>query len=245
MKASAFEFRFRLWISFVIIVLGFWAPWIEPMQWGTRTTTWLCLGFHISALGVTATTGIVIATWLTIAVAAVAALLRVCGTAYLGAGIVNDAEMKAGLVIADGPYRYLRNPLYLGSWLMAAAIATLMPPTGATVCMVLLSVFLIRIVLAEEAYLTTQLGEPYTAYKRAVPRLLPGLGREVAAGYRHPNWGRALLSEITPIGVLVSFAALSWDYNSNLLIRAIIVSFGLSLIVKALLPAGDSNSSLH
>jgi hypothetical protein len=38
-----------------------------------------------------------------------------------------------------------------------------------------------------------------------------------------------------PLGLLVSYAALSWQYNAGLLTRAVLVSFGLSLVVRALI----------
>jgi protein-S-isoprenylcysteine O-methyltransferase Ste14 len=101
--------------------------------------------------------------------------------------------------------------------------------------MVLLTVFLFRLILGEEAFLASQLGQPYLAYKKAVPRLIPSLHPRVEAGGRQPNWGRALLGEVMPLGALVSFAALSWQYNSSLLIRAMLISFGLSLVVRALI----------
>jgi len=206
---------------------------IEFFHWGTRTTAWLWLGFELSGLGVSSATGIQGATALTILIAAAAAAVRVWGTAYLGTGTVNNMEMKAGAVMADGPYRYVRNPLYLGSWLMVAAISVLMPPTGALVTMVLLSLFLLRLILGEEAFLAAQLGEHYAGYRRAVPRLIPSLRPRVAASGQQPNWGRALLGEVMPLGVLVSFAALSWQYNAQLLTRAMLISFGLSLVVRA------------
>jgi protein-S-isoprenylcysteine O-methyltransferase Ste14 len=235
MKASALEFKFRLILMAGMIVLGFWAPWIEWLHWGTRSTAWLWLGFEVSAWGVSATKGIELMTGLTILVAALAAVTRVWGTAYLGTGTVNSTEMKAGNVTADGPYRYVRNPLYIGSWLMMAAISVLMSPTGAMVAMILLTVFLARLILGEETFLAVQLGEPYKAYKRTVPRLLPSLRPRIAAGGQRPDWGRALLGELMPLGVLVSFAALSWQYNASLLTRAILISFGLSLVVRALI----------
>src|SRR5580698_8787760 len=111
MKASVLEFRFRLLLMTLVIVLGFSAPWIELLHWGTRTTAWLWLGFELGALGISSAKGIEVATLLAIAVAAAAAAIRVWGTAYLGAGVVTNAEMKAGGVMADGPYRYVRNPL--------------------------------------------------------------------------------------------------------------------------------------
>jgi protein-S-isoprenylcysteine O-methyltransferase Ste14 len=241
MKASAFEFRFRLILMTLVIVLGFWAPWIEWLHWGTRSTAWLWLGFELNRLGISATKGVEIVTVVAILVAAAAAAIRVWSTAYLGTAVVNNAEMKAGAMMADGPYRRVRNPLYLGSWLMVAAISVLMPPTGALWTMILLTIFLLRLILGEEAFLAAQLGAPYAAYKNAVPRLVPSLRPRVPARGELPNWGRALLGEVMPLGVLVSFAVLSWQYNASLLTRAVLISFGLSLVVRALiLPRPES-----
>jgi protein-S-isoprenylcysteine O-methyltransferase Ste14 len=236
MKASAWEFRFRLVLMVLVITLGFYAPWIEALHWGTRTTAWLWLGFELSRLGISSATGIEVVTALAIAMAAVAAGIRVWGTAYLGTGTVNNTEMKAGVVMADGPFRYVRNPLYLGSWLMVAVISVLMPPTGALVTMTVLTIFLLRLILGEEAFLSGKLGESYAAYRVAVPRLIPSLRSRVTASGQQPKWGRALLGEITPLGVLVSFAALSWQYNASLLTRAVLISFGISLVIRAVLP---------
>jgi protein-S-isoprenylcysteine O-methyltransferase Ste14 len=235
MKATAFEFRFRLVLMVLLIALGFWAPWIELLQWGTRTTAWLWLGFELGGLGISSTAGFKLVTVLGIAAAAVAAALRVWGTAYLGTATVNNAEMKAGIVMAGGPYRRVRNPLYLGTWFMVAAIAMLMPPTGAALTMIVLTIFLLRLILGEEAFLTAKLGESYAAYRKAVPRLIPSLTPRVPASGQRPNWLRAFLGEITPLGVLISFAALSWQYNASLLTRAVLVSFGVSLVVRALM----------
>ena len=240
MKASAWEFRFRLWLSVAMIALGFWAPWIEWLHLGTRTTTWLWLGFELSRLGIPSVTGIEIVTALAIGLALLAAVLRVWGTAYLGAGTVTGPEMTAraetGGVMADGPFRYVRNPLYLGSLLMNAAIAILMPPSGTAVSLVLITAFVMRLILGEEAFLTARLGEPYQAYRKAVPRLIPSLRSRVPASGQQPHWTRALLTEITPLGVLVSFSVLSWQYNASLLMRAILIGFGVSLVMRALIP---------
>lgn len=242
MKATKLEFRFRLILMTLVIVLGFWSPWIEWLHWGLRTTAWLWLGFELGGLGIASTRAIELVTALTIVVAAVAAWFRVWGTAYLGTTTVHNAEMKAGLVMADGPYRHVRNPLYIGSWLMVAALSVLMPPTGALFTMALLTIFLVRLILGEEAFLTAKLGDPYSAYQNAVPRLLPSLRTRVTAGGQRPDWGRALLGEVMPLGVLVSFATLSWQYDARLLTRAILISFGLSLVVRALvLPRPESS----
>jgi protein-S-isoprenylcysteine O-methyltransferase Ste14 len=241
MKATAFEFRFRVWLMVAVIFLGFSAPWIEWLHLGTRTTAWLWLGFEAGSLGLSSTAGIQLVTALTILVAALAAFIRIWGTAYLGTATVNNAQMKAGSVMADGPYRRVRNPLYLGSFLMVAVISVLMPPSGALFTLVVLGLFLLRLILGEEAFLAPRLGESYAAYKWAVPRLIPSFRPRVPAGGQAPNWGRAILSEITPLGVLVSFAALSWQYNSFLLTRCVLISFGISIVVKALIASGPES----
>jgi protein-S-isoprenylcysteine O-methyltransferase Ste14 len=233
MKATAFEFRFRTWIMVAWIGLGFWAPWVEWLHLGTRTTTWLWLGFQLGGFVGSPTSGILMATALVITVAAIAATIRIWGTAYLGANTVLDAQMKAGPMAADGPYRYVRNPLYIGSFLVISVISVLMPPAGSAVTLVLLAIFLFRLILGEEAFLAPRLGEPYAAYCKAVPRLIPSLRPGVAAGGCKPHWGEAFVGEILSIGVLVSFAGLSWQYNSELLIRAVLISFGVSLVARA------------
>ena len=60
--------------------------------------------------------------------AAIGAWLRIWASAYLGHGIVIGARMQAAAVNADGPYRYVRNPLYLGMILWVAAMCVIMPP---------------------------------------------------------------------------------------------------------------------
>ena len=175
--------------------------------------------------------------------AALGAILRVWGTACLGPATVQNLEMKAGPVMAGGPYRYVRNPLYLGLWFMVAAMAFLMPPTGALFTMALITVFLLRLTLGEEAFLSVQLGEPYRAYLRAVPRFIPRLGEMPPPAGHKPHWLRAVLAEITPIGVFFTLAFLSWRYDTRLMGRAILISFGLSLVARALAPGVPPGTS--
>jgi hypothetical protein len=46
----------------------------------------------------------------------------------------------------------------------------------------------------------------------------------------------AFLGEIYMWGVVVTFAVLGWRYNSILLIKGVLISLGLSLIIRAFLP---------
>lgn len=237
MRATSIEFRLRMVFMAAAITLGFWAPWIgiSGSERSIPLLEWLAL--ELSRLGLvrfSAAIPLVIVAGALIA--ALAAALRIWGTAYLGAATVNRFEMVAGRVMADGPYRFVRNPLYLGSWLMFAAISLLMPASGALVAMVLLSIFLLRLILGEEAFLSGQLGEPYRDYLRAVPRLMPRLRAALPSAGATPRWLHAALAETNPIGVFLTLAIVSWSYNNLLMLKAILISFGLSLVVRALLP---------
>ncbi|HZP05221.1 MAG TPA: isoprenylcysteine carboxylmethyltransferase family protein [Terracidiphilus sp.] len=237
MRASTIEFRLRMLIMTTIVVVGFWSPWIEAWDLGRRISLLEWLALELSRAGLVR---FVYATPVVIVVgsmlAAAGAVLRVWGSAYLGSGIVQHRAMQAGAVMADGPYRYVRNPLYLGGWCMLAAMAFVMPPTGALFAMTLLAIFLLRLILAEEAFLTAQLGEPYREYMRAVPRLIPRLRGALPAAGHKPHWFMAFVTELNPIGVLFTLAVLSWWYDNELMLKAILVSFGVSLVARALVP---------
>jgi protein-S-isoprenylcysteine O-methyltransferase Ste14 len=129
----------------------------------------------------------------------------------------------------------MRNPLYVGGWFMVAAMAFIMPPSGALFTMTLITVFFLRLILGEEAFLAGQLGEPYREYLRAVPRLFPRLRAGLPPAGHKPHWFVSVISEINPIGVFFTLAVLSWSYNRWLMIQGILVSLGASLVVRALL----------
>ena len=224
-------------INATIILLGFWAPWIEAWGIGRRMTLLEWLPLELGRWGMLRfTVAVSVVIVLGAILAAIGAILRVWGTAWLGTGTVNSFEMKAGEVMADGPFRYVRNPLYIGVWFMVAGLAFIMPVTGALFTVVLIGVFLMRLILGEEAFLSKQIGEPYDRYRRAGPRLIPRLRPSLPAAGGRPQWIRAVLAELTPIGVFVALAFLSWSYDSRLMGRAILIFFGASLIMRALMP---------
>lgn len=240
MKASAIEFRLRMVIMVVIVVIGFWSPWTEVQRidasgLGSRSSLLEWLALEVSRLGLLrftyATPAVII---LGALIAALGAVLRVWGAAYLGYGTVHHEQIQAGAVMADGPYRYVRNPLYIGSWCMIAAMAFVMPPAGGVFSMTLLTVFLVRLILAEEAFLGSQLGEPFREYLAAVPRLLPRLRGGLPSAGHKPHWTVAVLTELNPIGVFITLAFLSWSYDHMLMLKGIVISFGASLVTRAL-----------
>ena len=238
MKGTQFEFRFRMLIGILVYVLGFWAPWERYTAASTTpSTAWLELSsiparLHWLDLG--RSTELV--TSLAIFFAFAGAALRVWGTAYLGASTMTSASMRADQVMAAGPYRRVRNPLYLGTWSFSLGVAILMPAQGAIFFLVAIAILYFRLILGEEDFLARQLGAPYLEYKHRVRRLLPSLSPRVPASAVRPLWGVSVLAEIYPVGMTLCLATLAWRYNVPLLIQCVLVCFGLSLIVRALLP---------
>jgi len=230
-----------MWIQIVIVFLGFWAPWLGPLDWSRRISTLAWLTMELSRLGIASIS--VAAPVVIVAgaqAAAIGMVLRVWGAAYLGYSTVHHEEMQGGAVMAAGPFRYVRNPLYLGGWFMMLAICLLMTPSGALFVVVLVTIVYLRLILGEEAFLAAKLGEPYKEYLRAVPRLVPRLRSNLPASPARPHWGIAVLTELNPIGIFFTMAVLSWTYDNLLMIKTVVIVFGVSLVVKALMPRGEA-----
>lgn len=247
MKASAIEYRLRGVILLVIVLVGFWAPWIQALDLGKRISLLEWMALELSRAGLLrftyATPVVIIAGAL---IAALGMVLRIWGSAYIGPGTVLARTMRAGELEADGPYRYVRNPLYLGTWFLIAAIAFLMPPTGALFAMPVVTIFLLRLILAEESFLASQLGAPYEQYLRAAPRLFPRLRTSLPRTSSNPRWPIAVLSELNSVSIFITLAVLSWSYDHELMIKGIVVGFGVSIIARALVaekPAADKAAS--
>lgn len=234
---EAVLFRFRSWILASIVILGFWAPWVRYFGIGSPISLLEWLALQTSRAGLLSFT---LATPTVIVcgsiIAACGATLRIWGSAFLGAPTVIHSQMQAGAVVADGPYRYVRNPLYLGVIFWVVALSLLMPAGGAVFPLLAVPLFSLVLIRGEEKFLTSRSGSAYQAYLHAVPRLVPRLRTSIAPSGNKPRWSQAILSEILPIGVFITIAFLSWTYDNSLMIRAILVSFGLSLVFRALLP---------
>lgn len=240
MKASHIAYRFRFLIFVLLCIVGFSAPWnmvlhldgrgINSHVWGTLA--WLLA--RSGAVGFGTAFNVVLAAGSVCA--GLGAWLRTWGTAYLGSGVVLAGNVRGESVVTDGPYRYVRHPLYLGGWLNTLALAMLMPPSGAIFTMGILALLSLWAIRREEAFLGARLGESYLAYCAKVPRLIPALRPRVAGSGAQPQWMQALLSNLFEWGIAVSLVAVGWRYNEVLLLQWVLVSLGVSIMARALSP---------
>ncbi len=108
-------------------------------------------------------------TWISIASGAVVLALGLALRASASGHVVKDRELTT-----SGPYAYTRNPLYLGSLIMAAGFA--IAGRSLWIVLAMLGVFVLvylPVIRLEEDYLRGTYGKRFDEYARAVPALLP------------------------------------------------------------------------
>ena len=110
-----------------------------------------------------------------------------------------------------------------------------MPVSGAIFTLIAVLLFELRLIFGEEAFLARKLGPDYEAYKQAVPRLVPKMRPSIGSADVRPKWLQSIVSEILPVGFTVCFAVFAWRYNAFLLTKCLLICFGVSLVVKALI----------
>jgi hypothetical protein len=98
--------------------------------------------------------------------------------------------------VADGPYRHLRNPLYLGTVLLAIGIGLAASRSGFCLIVAGILVFNYRLIFREEAELAGTQGEAYRRFAAAVPRMFPSLIPKLPASGARPEWGQAVRGEL-------------------------------------------------
>lgn len=233
MRATEFEFRYRFFFIFAIVLLGFWSPGLHTSSTWMLLAGWLghqrWLAIQTASIAIDA---------IAFLCAVAAAIFRTWAAAWLGPEIVLSQQMHSDAVVAGGPFRYVRNPLYLGLTLNVFALAVLMPLPGAIFAVIATVIFLLRLTGAEEAKLADTPG--YRAYAARVPRLLPSLVPRVPASAARPNWGRGFAGELYFWGAAISFAVLLPQYSAVAITRGVLLSFGIGLVARGLMLGGKS-----
>ena len=77
--------------------------------------------------------------------------------------------------MTEAPYRYTRNPMYLGHLIFMAGLAVSFNSWLASALLAFHAVWFHRRVLKDEARLESRFGSPYLAYKSQVKRWIPGV----------------------------------------------------------------------
>lgn len=233
MRATDFEFRFRFLIIMAVYVAGFCCYSLDSVNvaamfaqrlMGHPVESRIRSDRHVMqailALGAT--------------LAVLAALVRTWAAAYLRSELVHDWKIHSEGLVADGPYRYVRNPLYLGGLLFAVGLAMTASRLGFVVIVGGLTLFYYRLIAREESLLRETQGESYRQFLTLVPCLVPSLSPRVAAGGLAPHWGQAVVGEsfMWLFAVAVCFAA---TLNQTVFLTMAVLGIAASLLAKAAL----------
>jgi hypothetical protein len=143
----------------------------------------------------------------------IAALLRTWASSYLNAKVVYASEVKTESLVADGPYRRVRNPLYFANLLLAIGMGAMMSRIGFFVGILAMLVFCYRLIFREESELLRSQGEQYRRYQQAVPRLWPAWRPRTASAGGPARWVDGFKAEFWCWGFAVSVAAFAITLN--------------------------------
>ncbi|HTV64390.1 MAG TPA: isoprenylcysteine carboxylmethyltransferase family protein [Bryocella sp.] len=218
MAASDFEFKYRFWIFGALFFVAFGSYNLDHVNASQALVEWIAR-----------LRGVPAADWQYHLIFAVAALIcvvnaavRTWATAYLNPEVMVDKRLHSSRLVADGPYRYVRNPLYFGNILLAIGFGMMASRVGLVILVGGMIVFDYRLILREEANLRLTQGENYRAYCAAVPRLLPSLRPRLPSGGANPDWKGGLLGE-----------AFMWVLAASVLAFAVSLNLRIFFVVLA------------
>jgi protein-S-isoprenylcysteine O-methyltransferase Ste14 len=149
-------------------------------------------------------------TWSALAAGAVLAFAGVLLRALASGHITKDSQLTT-----SGPYACTRNPLYLGSVIIAAGLAVAARSWWIVLALVVVfAAIYLPVIRGEEAFLRSRFPE-YEDYARRVPRFLPRFGEPATgsgsfsrARYLKHREYNALLGTLTILALLA--ARLLW-----------------------------------
>ena len=230
MIATTWEFKERGLVFGLIFGVAFCLYFVDHQTSTVLLADWLAPRLHAS--------GDLIARLL-FAFAAlllvVAALMRTWASSYLHAGVVYASQVKTDSLVADGPYRYVRNPLYLANILLAVGLGAMMSRSGFVVGVAAMAIFCYRLIFREEAELRGSQGQPYESYTKTVPRMFPSPRPRVAPSGRLANWSAGFKAEAWSWGFAAGTAAFAITLKIAFFFAILAVSIALFWVSSTVL----------
>jgi protein-S-isoprenylcysteine O-methyltransferase Ste14 len=121
-------------------------------------------------------------------IALVGELIRFWGVGYAGGETRTTGPVGGSKLVTNGPYAYVRNPLYLGNMLMYLGFGVMsmaLFPYFQIIGLIYFFVQYYLIVTLEEDYLSRAFPDEYALYIKHVPRFIPRLKRyEFASNFK-------------------------------------------------------------
>ena len=135
----------------VAVLLGIALHWLWALEFARRSSVRIALGVALLCGGV--------------------ALLGSALSAFRRIGQHPDPRKPTPVITRDGPYRFTRNPMYLGGSLIQLGLGVALGNAWIVLLLVpALALIHHRVILPEEAYLEKKFGEDYACFKASVRR---------------------------------------------------------------------------
>lgn len=234
MRATDFEFRHRLFIIMALFVGGFWCYSFDSVNVATMFAERL-MGHPVKPGAASDRHVLQAILAFGTALVVLAALVRTWAAAYLRSEVVHDLVIHSEELVADGPYRYVRNPLYLGGVLFAVGFAMTASRLGFVVIVGGLTLFYYRLIAREESLLRETQGEPFCQFLALVPQLMPSLSPRVAAGGSAPRWGQAVIGEAFMWFFALVIATLAVTLNQRVFLTMTLSGAAASLFARVVM----------
>jgi len=190
MKGTEFEFRYRALLIALIYTIGYWLYAVDHASTIEVFARWI-VGPHSPHRIAVAK---LVAGFAALLIA-FGSLVRTWGAAYLQSSVVHDAKLHSTELVADGPYRHVRHPLYFGSMVANIGFALMASRSGFVFIAIAMTLLYLRLAGREDEELEKSQGEQYRQFARRVPRLWPSIVPRVPATGAKPRWGQAFRGE--------------------------------------------------
>lgn len=142
--------------------------------------------------------------------------VRFWGVAYAGSATRTTGRAGGDRLITDGPFGYVRNPLYVGNFLLSSGALIMSWAWMPWLTVVFIFLFTLQyrlIVNLEEEYLASHFGEAYKDYTSQVRRWIPKLKLYQSPEKSIPHYKKALRSErntLQAIGLITFLILIRW-----------------------------------
>ena len=127
-----------------------------------------------------------------LSVALLGETIRIWSVRYAGSATRTTGQVGADELVTTGPYGHMRNPLYLGNFLLSLGILLIAWPWMPWFLLLYLILFYFQytaIIGLEEEFLRNKFGRIYSEYEKNVPRFFPqiknwGQGNRLPTGFK-------------------------------------------------------------
>ena len=137
----------------------------------------------------------------------VSALLAGIGAALMTWASASRLSSPGSDLPMGGPYRYVRNPHFIGYFLLVLGLGSFQSRAGFPILIAAETLLFFRVIAREEKRLEQTHGDRFREYCRRVPRLLPSLRPRIAADGELPRWRQAFWHQAFQWGLVATLAA--------------------------------------